>query len=62
MKFSTIRTKRIIVHQNLPGASTFLRTETELFEHILLLQHKATGFGHKFNNLDRPLPIQIIYT
>ena len=29
---------------------------------IFLLQHKAIGIGHKFNNLDRPLPIQIIYT
>ena len=23
---------------------------------IFLLQHKAIGIGHKFNNLDRPLP------
>ena len=24
---------------------------------IFLLQHKATGIGHKFKNLDPPLPI-----
>ena len=29
---------------------------------IFLLQHKEIGIGHRFNNLDRPLPIQIIYT
>ena len=30
---------------------------------IFLLHHtKAIGIGHKFKNIDRPLPIQIIYT
>ena len=29
---------------------------------IFFLQHKEIGIGHRFNNLDRPLPIQIIYT
>ena len=26
---------------------------------IFLLQHKGSGIGHKFKNLDRPLPIQV---
>ena len=33
-------------------------TECTVFDlNIFLLQHKAIGIGHKFNNLDRPLPL-----
>ena len=34
----------------------FQKKDTCFDLNIFLLQHKAIGIGHKFNNLDRPLP------
>ena len=33
-----------------------MRLSIKIDLNIFLLQHKAIGIGHKFHNLDRPLP------